>query len=154
MRLDLLLFVEHLRGVLVFLVLEKAVDQLVARVFLPFGAGQRVGRQQHLRLDVNQHRGHIDELGRNVYIQFAELFDVCEVLAGDLGDRDIVDIDVLFADEVEQQVERAFVDIAHADGKGEIALFFARVGSDQGGAGRQRGVWRDGLGFEFGQWQH
>ena len=34
-------------------------------------------------------------------------------------DRDVVDVDVLLADQVEQQVERALINIADGDGKGK-----------------------------------
>jgi hypothetical protein len=40
-----------------------------------------------------------------------KLVDVGEKLRGDFGDGDVVDVDVLLADEVEQQVERAVVDL-------------------------------------------
>ncbi len=42
-RLDLLLLIEKLRGVLEFFVLEQAVDQFVARVFLR-ARGRRADR--------------------------------------------------------------------------------------------------------------
>src|SRR5271157_2976999 len=40
-----------------------------------------------------------------------------QVLLGDFGDRDVVDIDVLLADEVEQQIERAVVHCTDDDGE-------------------------------------
>ena len=43
-----------------------------------------------------------------------------------LRDRDVVNVDVLLADQVEQQIERPFVDVADGDGKREVALFFLR----------------------------
>ena len=107
---DLLLLVEKLRGVLEFFVFDQAMHQLVARVLLLFGAGQRVGRQQHFRLDVDQRRGHVDEVGRDVDIELFELVEVVEILLGDFGDGNIVDVHLLLADQIEQEIERAFVD--------------------------------------------
>ena len=62
---------QQLGGRLELLVLEQPPDQRVARVFLlAFDACSRLGpRQQHLRLDVNQRRGHHQELARDVEIQ-------------------------------------------------------------------------------------
>jgi len=70
-----------------------------------FGAGGRVwvARQQHLRLDVDKQRRGVDELGGHVYVELLHALDVLQELRRDLGDRDIVDVDVLLADEVEQQ---------------------------------------------------
>ena len=45
---------------------------------------------------------------------------VGQKLRGDFGDGDVVDVDVLLADQVEQQVERAVVDLADEDRKGGL----------------------------------
>src|SRR5258708_10464335 len=42
------------------------------------------------------------------------------MMAGDSRNRDVVDVNVLLANQVEQQVERAFIDAADADGKREV----------------------------------
>ena len=73
---DLLFLQEHLRRRLEFLVLEQAVDQFAARVVGGVGGSQRVARQQHLRLDVNQHRRHVDEVGGHVHVKFADALDI------------------------------------------------------------------------------
>ncbi len=109
MLLDLLALVEELRGALEFFVLDQAVDQIGARVFLFFGPGERIGRQQHFRFDVDERRGHVDEIGRDVHVQLLELVEIFEILARDLGDRDVVDVDFLLLDQIEQEVERAVV---------------------------------------------
>ncbi len=69
------------------------------------GAG---ARQQHARLDLGQDRGHHQVFGGQLEAQVLQDLDVIDVLAGDLGDRDIEDVEVLPADQVQQQVERAF----------------------------------------------
>ena len=46
-----------------------------------------------------------------------KLMRVLEELRGDARDGDVVDVDVLLADEVEQKVERAVVDLADGDGE-------------------------------------
>ena len=101
----------------------QPVDQFRARILLLFGRRQRIARQQHLRLDVNQHRRHVNEFGRDVHIQLAQLFDVGQILRGDLRDRNVVDVDVLLANQIEQQVERAFVNVADRDREREVTVF-------------------------------
>jgi hypothetical protein len=64
-------------------------------------------RQQHARLDLGQDRGHHQVLGGQLEAQVLQHVDVVDVLAGDLRDRDVEDVQVLPADQVQQQVERA-----------------------------------------------
>ncbi len=40
------------------------------------------------------------------------------------ADRNIVDVNILLADKVEQQIERPFVNVAHHDREREVALRF------------------------------
>ena len=105
---DLLLLVEQLRGILEFFVFEQAVDEFVARVRL-VGGQQRVHRQEQFGFDVNQRGSHVDEVGGDVYVERFELVKVVEILLGDFGDGNIVDVHLLLADEIEQEIERAFV---------------------------------------------
>ena len=56
-----------------------------------------------------QRGGHVEEIGRDVDIEPLHVVQVLEILAGDFGDGDVVNIDLLPADEVEQQVEWTFV---------------------------------------------
>src|SRR5271157_497896 len=58
-----------------------------------------------------------------------------QVLLGDFGDRDVVDIDVLLADEVEQQIERAVVHCADDDGERRIVRALVRVNMRSGRVG-------------------
>src|SRR5581483_3909244 len=106
-----------------FLVLDQAVHQLGARVFLFLRACGRIARQQHLRFDVDQDRGHVDELGGDVDVEFAEAFHVRQVLGGDFRDGDVVDVNVLLADEIEQEVKGAIVNVADTDGEREVGVF-------------------------------
>src|SRR5260370_35150251 len=108
---------------------EQALYQLVARIVL-IRRRVRIARQQHLALDVNQQRLLVDELGRNVSIQLFQVLDISEVFRRDLRDGDVVDVDVLFADQFQEQIERAVKDPADSDGKRELA------GLRLGGLGR------------------
>src|SRR6185437_3469796 len=140
---DLLLLEKHLSGGLELLVLDQPVHQFRARVFLRFRGDGRIARQQHLRLDVNQDRGHVDELGRNINVQFSEAFYVGQILRSDLRDGDVVNVDVLLADEIEQEIEWAFVDIGDADGEGKVAVVLGRNRDRTGTGSRPRRIFCD-----------
>src|SRR5258708_31977772 len=86
---------------------QKVVDQLGARVgrfrFLPLGP-----REQHLRLDVHQRAGHHEELPGRFEIQFLDQIEVAEVFLGDTRDGDVVNIEIILADQKQQEVQRPF----------------------------------------------
>ncbi len=105
------LLLQHLGRVLEALVFEQPLDQFLARVLFGFTflAQRRIGRQQQARLDVDQRRGHEDELRADVEIHLARLIQIGEVLRGDGRDRNIADVDLLFADQIQQQIERSVV---------------------------------------------
>ncbi|KAG1449337.1 hypothetical protein G6F57_016655 [Rhizopus arrhizus] len=90
----------------------KACARLAAHQF-----GARVGfvaflayraRQQHARLHLGQDRGHHKVFGSKLEAQLAHHGDVFHVLPGDLGHGDVQHVQVLPADQVQQQVQRAF----------------------------------------------
>jgi hypothetical protein len=99
--------IEPGRGQLHALVLDEAAHQLGTRVFGLVGALHLLGWQQHARLDLDEHRRHQQVLGGQLEVVLADLIDVGQVLARDVGQRDVEDVEVLLADQVEQQVERA-----------------------------------------------
>jgi hypothetical protein len=65
-------------------------------------------RQQHARLDLGQDRGHHQVFGGELEAHLVHGLDVVDVLPGDLGDGDVEDVQVLAADQVQQQVQRPF----------------------------------------------
>jgi hypothetical protein len=64
-------------------------------------------RQQQPGFDLHQHRGHDEVLCRELEITVAHRLDVGEVLLGHPRHRDVEDVDVRFANQVEKQVERS-----------------------------------------------
>ena len=84
--------------------LQQTVDQFHARV-VELARGIGIARQQHLRFDMNEQGSGVNELSRDINVELLHVLNILQVLLGDFRDRDVVDIDVLFADEVEQQVE-------------------------------------------------
>ena len=84
------------------LVLEQPPHQLgpwILPLVLPEPA-----RQQHLRLDAQQPRRHFQVIRRLIEPQ---LIDDRQELIGDLGDREVGDVDLVLADQMQQQIERA-----------------------------------------------
>ena len=100
-------------------VLERLVLQQLAHQFRSRVEAQalllafllRRGRQEHTRLDFHQRRGHHHELARNIRVELGEHLDVGDVLLGDPGDGDVVDVHLVPADQVQQQIERPVVDV-------------------------------------------
>ena len=58
---------------------------------------------------MDQRRRHVDEVAGDVDIQLFELVQVIEILLGDFGDGNIVDVHLLLANQIEQEIERPFV---------------------------------------------
>ena len=106
--------------------LKQPVDQFVPRIVLFISLRQRIARQQHLRFNVNKYGSHVNKISSHVNVQLANLFDVGQILRRDAGNRDIVNVDVLLADQVQQQVKRTFVNISDRNRKRRIALFLFR----------------------------
>ena len=91
---------EYVHHFAYLLVLEKATNELGAGIFpllVTF-----VARQEHLRLDANQASGHLEVVGCLVE---PERRDPIEKLFGYPRDRDVVDVDLLVADEREEKIE-------------------------------------------------
>ena len=104
------LLMQHFGGAFEPFVLQQPVDQLLARILFRDQLLQcRIARQQHFRLDLDQGRGHVDELGAQLDIHLRGASDVLEILRGNLRDGDVIDVDLLLADQVQQQVERPVV---------------------------------------------
>jgi len=104
-----LAFTTGLSAALVGVMVAVALLPPLVTTGLLLGAGQRVGRQQHLRFDQDERGGHVQEICGDVDVQLFELVEVVQILTGDFGDGDVVDVHLLLADQVEQQIERAFV---------------------------------------------
>src|SRR5262249_47906940 len=109
-----LALVQQLRGRLELLVFEQPAHQRLARILFRIFLRRIRTRQEHPRLDVNQRRSHHEELARHVEVQLLHQIDVGEVLLGDEGDRNVVDVDLVLLDEVQQQIERS-LEILQAD---------------------------------------
>ena len=134
---------EPLRGVPEVLVLEQPPDQLRARV-LDLALVVDPARQQHAGLDPDQRRRHLQELPRPVQVVRLHAPDGVEELVGDLRDGDVEDLDVLRADQVQEEVQRAVESLQLDDerlrsvglAEGERPAFLDEI---EGGAAVERG---------------
>ncbi len=102
--------------VLVLLVLEEAAHQLRPRIGFEEVAvltvlRRRVRWQEHLRLDVGECRRDDEILADHVDVERAHHVEVLEILLGDEAHRDVQDVELVLANQVEQQVERALEDV-------------------------------------------
>jgi hypothetical protein len=81
---------------------------------------------------VDEQRSGVDELAGHVHVAGLELVHVGQELRRDFGDGNVVDVDVLLADQVQQQVERAVVDLAHDDRELDVRLLILADGTKSG----------------------
>ncbi len=91
---------EHVDDFSHLLILEQATHQLRTRIIPRFVAA--VLRQQHLRLDAQKPRGHLQVLGR--FIQPQRL-DAPQELFRDPRDGDVIDVDLLLTEQRKEQIE-------------------------------------------------
>ena len=104
--------------------LEQPVHQFAAWIFLLLGRRHRIPRQQHLRLDMNQNGGHVNKFRGYVHVEIANLLDISQILGSNLRNGNVVDVYVLFANQVEQQIQGPFVNVGNGNCKRKVALVF------------------------------
>src|SRR5688572_25075599 len=105
--------VEHLGDVFERLALDQARQQQVA--LLPQGelvveVAVVGAREQAARLELDQRGRDEHELGGDVEVEPLHALDLLEVAVDDDRQVDLVDVDLLLQDQLQEQVERPFVD--------------------------------------------
>jgi len=104
--------------ILEFLVSQELLDQLVTRVgkvldagrgvrIIGIGAGCGLAWNEHPALDLLERGGHHQKLPREVDVDATDDFDVLEILLGDAGDRDVLNIHLIAANEIQEEFERS-----------------------------------------------
>ena len=99
--------IELVRGKLDAFVFHQAAHQFGTRILLVLAQGARA-RQQHSRFYFHQQRRHQQIFRGKLEVTPAHQLDVLQILLGEPRHGDIEDVDIGLADQVEQQVERAF----------------------------------------------
>lgn len=104
---------EEACGILEFFVFDKLSDEIPAWVvFLGVFLGRaHLTWQQHAALDIHQRGGHDNELGGEFDVEKAKGVDCLEVLSGDAADGYVVDVQLLFPNQIEEEVERALENV-------------------------------------------
>lgn len=100
---------EEAGGVFEFFVFDELADQFPTRIIIldiVFGRLFAPG-QEGSGFQIHQIGCHDDELGGEVDVQKLEGIDVIEVLLGDFLDRDRMDIQLVFFDQIEQEIQGA-----------------------------------------------
>jgi hypothetical protein len=93
-------------GALEAFVFLQAPHQLGARVRLFRRLIVADARQQHARLHFGERRRHEQVLARQFQLQHLHQFDVAHVLACDLGDRNVEDVQILPPYEIQKHIQR------------------------------------------------
>ncbi len=126
--------IKHLSGRLEFLVFKKLIYEFLSRIFKLFfiRRRQRIARQQHSRLDLDQRRRHHDKVSRDRDVETFHQPDVFDVFVSDLCDRDVEDIRLLLLDQIQKQIKRpgklAELDLQLVARFGnDLGLFFIEV---------------------------
>jgi hypothetical protein len=117
--------------------LKELVDEFPARIeFLLVGVGVDgllVLREQHAAFDLHQRRRHDEELAGDLELQVLHRVEDLEVLLGHRLDRDVVDIEFVFAQQEQQQVQRTF-----EHGEFDAIIGFGDHGPSRGSARQTR----------------
>ncbi len=103
---------ESIGGIAILLVRQELGDEVGTRIGLVLGFARggllwKRGQGNHAGLDLHEGGGHEQELAGQLDIDARQVAERVEILLGDPGDGDVVDVDLLLADEVEQEIEGA-----------------------------------------------
>ncbi len=114
--------------ILELLVLDQLAHQVPTRVVLLFLHLRALFLgEQEPAFDHHEGRGHHEEIAGEIEVQHAHHVEVVHVLVGDADDGDVVHVDLLFLDQVQEEVERTLEDFEL-----DTVFFGSRHGSVQG----------------------
>src|SRR5258708_2493934 len=94
--------------------LKQTINQLSARIDELFLFSQRITRQEHARLQLDQLRSHNQKIASHGQIEFLHHIQIAKILVSDSRDRNVVDVHLLLANQVKQQIKRTF-ELAQGD---------------------------------------
>lgn len=88
-------------------VLDEAPDQFVARIFLFSLFFILFMRKQHPALYIQKRRRHDQKLAGHIHVLLSHPVNVGEILVRDVGDGDVIDVDLIYLDEMQKKIQRA-----------------------------------------------
>ena len=94
------------RHVLVHLVLEQLLHKLCPRILLLALLVDLLGKE-HPALDIEQCRRHHEKLAHDIHILCLHVFDIVKILFCYHHDRYVIDIDLVFFDQIKKQIQRS-----------------------------------------------
>ena len=87
-------------------IFEQPANELRARIFHLFaGKRWRLG-QEKPRFDFDQYRRHQQVFGGELELRLPHHFDVAQILTRELRHRNVENVDILLANEIQEQVQR------------------------------------------------
>ena len=101
------LLLEFLRHTLVELVLKKPLHQFIPGVLF-LSVFVLLPGKEHPALDVEERRGHDQELTGHVHVVMFHPADIFQVLVRDRHDRNVIDIYLILFDQMHKKVHRTF----------------------------------------------
>ena len=87
-------------------VFQNARHQFLSRIFFLRLLFLRRFWQHHAGLDLKECRRHDQKLAGNLDIEFLRLVQIRHILLCQTGDRDIIDIDLVFINEMHKEIHR------------------------------------------------
>ena len=85
---------------------DRVFQQLTRQLLFQLLGFLLVLGQQHDRLDIDEPRRHRQEFRGDIHLILLHAVDLLHVLVEEIGDLNIVDIDLVLGDQAQQQVER------------------------------------------------
>ena len=86
----------------------QALNQFFTRIDFVAGLIDLLAGKQHLGFDPHQCGGHHNEFAGHIYVQTFKVADVVQEVTGDLGYRNVVDIQLVPLYKKEEEVEGPF----------------------------------------------
>lgn len=88
-------------------VLDETPDQFIARIFLLPLFFILFMREQHPALYIQKRRRHDQKLTGHIHVLLSHPVNVGKILVSDVGDGDVIDVDLIYLDEMQKKIQGA-----------------------------------------------
>ncbi len=89
-------------------VFQKGSGDFLAGIFF---IGIVMNRKQHPGFDLDKGCGHDQKIAGNIDIHGFHPFDIIQITVGNQRNRDVVDIDFIFSNQIDEKIHRTFKNI-------------------------------------------
>src|ERR1051325_1916372 len=100
-------------GILEFFVFDELANEFPTRIvaiLFAFDFRALLNRKQFTAFDIHQRRGHDEEFAGDFEVKQAHRLDVFDKLFGETSQIDLINVDFLFLNEIEEQIQGSFED--------------------------------------------